>query len=46
MKVPLSKKLKCLRCNHEWLPRTEDVRMCPSCKSAFWDKPKDQNGKA
>ena len=30
------------RCSHEWLPRnkTERPRVCPSCKSANWDKPK------
>ena len=32
--------LKCLRCGHKWTPRTEDVRQCPKCKSAFWDKKK------
>ena len=33
-------KLKCLRCGHEWVPRTDDVRQCPRCKSAFWNVPK------
>ena len=30
------------RCGHEWLPHkaTEQVRVCPKCKSANWDKPK------
>lgn len=37
---------KCLRCNHEWIPRVELEelkngikklpRICPSCKSAYW----------
>jgi len=29
----------CLRCGHSWLRRTESPRMCPHCKSAYWDKP-------
>jgi DNA-directed RNA polymerase subunit RPC12/RpoP len=33
-------KLKCLRCGKEWIPKKEDVRQCPKCKSAWWDKPK------
>jgi Zn finger protein HypA/HybF involved in hydrogenase expression len=31
------KELKCLRCGKKWLPRTEDVRICPRCKSAWWN---------
>ena len=33
-------KLKCLRCGHEWTPRREDPRICPKCKTAWWDTPK------
>ena len=35
-------KLKCLRCDWEWQPRTDDVRMCPNpeCRSPKWDVPK------
>ena len=32
--------LKCLRCGHEWIPRQKEIRICPRCKSALWDKPK------
>lgn len=32
------KKLKCNRCGHEWVPRVEDVRVCPKCRSLRWDK--------
>ena len=32
--------LKCKRCGHEWVPRKRDVRICPRCKSAFWDEEK------
>ena len=51
--------IRCLRCKHEWLPRLkikdlekplkkEDVkRLCPKCKSAYWDsyKEKRKDGK-
>ena len=30
--------LNCMRCGHLWHPRTETVRMCPKCKSPYWDK--------
>jgi DNA-directed RNA polymerase subunit RPC12/RpoP len=40
----------CLRCGHEWIPRVsmeelegtikEKPRICPNCKSAYWDVPK------
>ena len=39
MKIKI-KKLKCLRCGWEWAPRKTDVRICPKCKSAWWNKPK------
>ncbi len=32
-------KLQCKRCNHEWLPRVEEVKECPKCKSRIWNKP-------
>ena len=29
------------RCGYEWLPRfNETPRVCPSCKSPNWDRPK------
>lgn len=33
---------KCYRCEHEWLPYDKDVlpRVCPKCKSPYWDRPK------
>jgi DNA-directed RNA polymerase subunit RPC12/RpoP len=34
-------KLTCLRCGKEWTPHKTDVRQCPYCKSAYWDKPKE-----
>jgi Zn finger protein HypA/HybF involved in hydrogenase expression len=41
MKIKLPK-LKCLQCGHEWKPRNEDVRKCPSCQSVYWDKEKEK----
>jgi len=30
---------RCLRCGHTWRPRqTERPRVCPLCKSAYWDR--------
>ena len=33
---------RCERCGHEWVPRDKDAepRVCPSCKSPYWDKPR------
>ena len=30
-------KCKCLRCNSEWIPRKEEIKFCPKCKSPYWD---------
>lgn len=42
MKIKNIKKLKCLRCGYEWLPRKTDVRQCPNrkCHSIYWDMPR------
>ena len=32
--------LTCLRCDHHWIPRQADVRLCPKCKSVRWDQPR------
>ncbi|MDE1728318.1 MAG: hypothetical protein KGH81_03955 [Thaumarchaeota archaeon] len=37
---------ECSRCDHRWIPRTkidEEPTICPSCKSPYWNKPR-QNG--
>lgn len=32
---------KCLRCEHQWLPRdNEHPKVCPKCKSPYWDTPR------
>lgn len=34
-------KLKCKKCDYEWVPRKEDVRQCPRCKTAYWDSERE-----
>lgn len=32
---------RCLRCGHEWVPRTmvdREPTICPKCKSPYWNK--------
>ena len=45
----------CLRCGHKWIPRVnmeelegeikEKPRICPDCKSAYWDLEKKKKKK-
>lgn len=38
---------KCDVCNHEWLARDENKPLrCASCKSPYWDKPKQGEKKS
>jgi predicted Zn-ribbon and HTH transcriptional regulator len=40
------KGLKCCRCGHIWVPRKKKKpRICPECKSPYWDVPKDKKKK-
>ena len=39
MKIKIVR-LVCKRCGHFWVPKQEDVRICPKCKSASFDKKK------
>jgi len=39
MKVEL-KQIKCERCGHTWTPRKTDIRMCPKCKTPYFDIPR------
>lgn len=34
--------LRCKRCGHSWTPRKAEVRICPNCKSPYWDKQKER----
>ena len=39
--------LKCLRCGHEWIPRTSRMpKTCPNkgCNSPYWDRPYTKPG--
>ena len=36
-------KLKCLRCDHQWIPRIINIRVCPKCHSPYWNKPRKKN---
>ena len=29
--------LKCKKCGHEWVPRKEEVFVCPKCHSFKWN---------
>ncbi len=38
---------RCERCGHEWVPRessASEPRVCPKCKSPYWDRPRKQKG--
>jgi len=42
-KVPITVMgYRCERCGHEWIPREmpREPRVCPKCKSPYWDIPK------
>lgn len=32
--------LHCYRCGNSWTPRGQVVRICPRCKSPYWDEPR------
>ncbi|MDD4875865.1 MAG: hypothetical protein PHQ86_01855 [Dehalococcoidales bacterium] len=34
------KELNCKRCGHKWIPRQVEIRICPKCKSPYWDRVK------
>lgn len=36
--------VSCHRCEHKWITRKERQlpRICPKCKSAYWDVPRRQ----
>ena len=36
----------CIRCNHEWVPRSKIDELpiiCPKCKSPYWNKPRQSD---
>ena len=41
MREPIATGKRCLRCGKEWWPRSpERPRVCPKCKSPYYDVPK------
>lgn len=36
------KEMQCRRCNHKWIPRKTEVRMCPKCRTVWFDKEKNE----
>lgn len=45
MKIKIVK-LKCKRCEHRWYPTQREIRICPKCKSVYWNKLKHKKGDA
>jgi len=35
-RVTLPQKLRCRRCGHQWRPHQPVIRICPKCKSKYW----------
>lgn len=48
--VEIPKRIKCLRCDHSWMPRVSnktlngkmEIKCCPKCKSPYWDRKKGE----
>ncbi len=37
------KELKCLRCGHKWIPRSDkNPKSCPDCKNRKWDEKREK----
>ena len=37
---------QCQRCEHQWIPRTgEEPKVCPNCKSPYWNVPRAESSK-
>jgi len=43
--IQLPERLECKRCGHQWIPRQKEIRICPKCKSPYWDRPKKEEEK-
>ena len=49
MKTIILIRLECKRCGHNWVPKKTEIRICPKCKSPYFDverKPKKQGADA
>ena len=42
MKMNSIKRLKCLHCGAEWIPRKAITTVCAKCKSPYFDKPRKE----
>ncbi len=38
-------KLRCLHCDHVWVPRVQSPGTCPKCRNANWDRSKKKSEK-
>lgn len=38
-------RFSCLRCQHQWSSKQDRPRVCPKCKSPYWDTLKDEGKK-
>jgi len=36
-------RLSCTNCEYSWVPRISDVRRCPNCGVATWDRPRNRS---
>lgn len=34
--------VKCGRCGYSWVKRKETPKVCPGCKSPYWNKPRQR----
>jgi predicted Zn-ribbon and HTH transcriptional regulator len=37
MKLKLNT-VRCLKCGYQWVPRKTEIRQCPKCKTAWFDR--------
>ena len=37
MKIKINQ-MSCKKCGHKWVARIVDLKVCPKCKSPWWDK--------
>lgn len=40
----LPQAVKCKRCGYVWIKRVRRPKVCPKCKSAYWNKKKTRDG--
>ena len=40
MKAKIGQQFDCLRCGKQWHARKTEVRMCPSCKTPYFNVPR------